>query len=386
MNIAYLNHGLYFGGATASLMLMLKSLEGGSCKRYLIYPRCSSEEMRKDFLKYCVEAAPIHIPQIHNTMVTHSPFHRVLLGRLWPMGRLLNYLREKRIDVLHVNTTVYPHVLGAVKRRTSIKVVTHLREQIPPYGSGGLQRYVLGEIGRWSDALIAISDNEARPFLGHPRLHVMPNPFDDSVVDKTVSTFRKDNGIPDGTVLVGMMGQFHKLKGHEVFLEALRRIVEGRLCPDPFLFVILGASDIPQKGPKHAYGEAIRSFIKRHGLERHVRFFPYVYQVFGALKALDIVVRPSLSGDPWGRDIIEAMSFSKPVVATGTSAFFVQEGQTGFLVPPGDAGKLAERLVALMNQPVLREEFGRKGRERVRSMCDLNAYGKKLEAVYESLR
>ncbi len=81
----------------------------------------------------------------------------------------------------------------------------------------------------------------------------------------------------------------------------------------------------------------------------------------------DICVAPSLWAEPFGMVAVEAMASGRPVVASdvGGLADSVVNGETGFLVPPGDAAALAQKLRLLLDNPELRAEMGRRGRMRV---------------------
>ena len=72
--------------------------------------------------------------------------------------------------------------------------------------------------------------------------------------------------------------------------------------------------------------------------------------------------------DPFPGAIREAMSHGLPVVASRADAIgeMVQDGETGFLVPVGDAVTLADRIVRLLLSPKLCNEMGEAGRNRVR--------------------
>ena len=81
----------------------------------------------------------------------------------------------------------------------------------------------------------------------------------------------------------------------------------------------------------------------------------------------DICVAPSLWAEPFGMVAVEAMASGRPVVASnvGGLADSIVDGETGFLVPPGDPEALAEKLRLLLDDPVMRAEIGRRGRRRV---------------------
>ena len=79
-----------------------------------------------------------------------------------------------------------------------------------------------------------------------------------------------------------------------------------------------------------------------------------------------VFAMPSIC-EPFGLVLIEAMSHGLPVVGSTVDAMaeIVEEAQTGFLVPVGDAEALADRLVRLLSSPNLCAQFGQAGRERV---------------------
>ena len=66
--------------------------------------------------------------------------------------------------------------------------------------------------------------------------------------------------------------------------------------------------------------------------------------------------------------VIEAMAAGKPVVCTrvGGVSGIVAEGETGYIVPVGDAEALAERMTRLLRDPQLRARMGQRGRARAR--------------------
>ena len=65
--------------------------------------------------------------------------------------------------------------------------------------------------------------------------------------------------------------------------------------------------------------------------------------------------------------IIEALAAARPVVSTEVGAVrdLVVPGETGALVPPGDAGALADAILTQLNDRSRAEAMGRRGRERV---------------------
>jgi glycogen(starch) synthase len=69
--------------------------------------------------------------------------------------------------------------------------------------------------------------------------------------------------------------------------------------------------------------------------------------------------------------VLEAMAHGRPVVASAVGGIpeLVEDGVTGFLVPPGDVAALRAALERLLADPVLRRRMGREGRRRVAERC-----------------
>jgi glycosyltransferase involved in cell wall biosynthesis len=84
---------------------------------------------------------------------------------------------------------------------------------------------------------------------------------------------------------------------------------------------------------------------------------------------------------------IEAMSFSKPVVAFNVGGIpdWLEDGVTGFLVKPYDVGEMAEKIGYLLEHLEVAEEMGSKGRKRVEQDFNKDKHVSSLLQIYKEV-
>jgi len=181
---------------------------------------------------------------------------------------------------------------------------------------------------------------------------------------------RRELGFPDQAVLFGYIGRLVAIKDLSTLLEA---VAQARQRVPMVRLVIVGDGD--QRAPLEARVQALH-------LQDHVRFLGWRYDLAPIYAGLDAVALSSLNeGTPV--TLIEAMAAGRPTVATevGGVADVVANGETGLVVPPGDATALAGALTAVAASGAERLRMGGAGRaaaERYRAERLLEA----LSALY----
>ena len=165
----------------------------------------------------------------------------------------------------------------------------------------------------------------------------------------------------------------------------------GRLAPAKGLRVLVEAF-----AAAHAAEEAITLTVVGDGPDRGwlaeaVRPFGNAVKLTGALSQDEVarilagsraMVLPSFAeGVPVV--LMEAMASGRPVVATRITGVpeLVEEGGSGLLVPPGDAGALAEAMLRLARNPELCTQMGAAGREKVRAEFTIDAEARRLAGL-----
>src|SRR5205814_5671256 len=103
------------------------------------------------------------------------------------------------------------------------------------------------------------------------------------------------------------------------------------------------------------------------GVAERVHFTGWWDDVPAAMADLDVVTLTSRNeGTPVS--LIEALAARRAVVGTavGGVPFVVEDGKTGYVVPPGDAAAVADRVRRLLADPDLRARMGELGRQAMR--------------------
>jgi glycosyltransferase involved in cell wall biosynthesis len=173
--------------------------------------------------------------------------------------------------------------------------------------------------------------------------------------------------------------------------DGTRLLFVGRLTPIKGLRVLFEAFTIARAGRPGLTLTLVGDGDDRRHLEalaapmgHAVRFLGYRSQeeVAHLLAESDALVLPSFAeGLPVV--LMEAMASARAVIATRVAGVpeLVEDGVSGFLVPPGDAASLADRIARLADDPDLRGRMGAIGRETVRADFDVRREAARIAAL-----
>ncbi len=182
-------------------------------------------------------------------------------------------------------------------------------------------------------------------------------------------------GVGPGDVAVGMAARLIPGKGHGLALAAFERALTTR----PGLRLLIAGD-----GPLRVELEA----SARRLPDRSVRFAGQVDDVRPFLAACDVLLFPTLPSlsEGFGLAALEAMAAGRPVVATDVGGLpeVVSDGETGLVVRPAP-GHLAAALERLADDPGLRGELGRRGRERAERAFGVDRMVQRTRAIYREL-
>ena len=179
---------------------------------------------------------------------------------------------------------------------------------------------------------------------------------------------------PTSELILGTAGRLVELKG----IEYLFRAVAALRREFPALRVEIAGS-----GPER---QKLETAAARSGLGDCVAFLGWVRDLTSVLPRWDVFVMPSLEeGFPIAA--LDAMAAGLPVVATSVGGVpeLIEDGKTGWLVPPRDTEALAFRIRLLLRNPEMRWKMGRAGYTRVRDRFDASQMVENFGRLYDEL-
>jgi glycosyltransferase involved in cell wall biosynthesis len=173
--------------------------------------------------------------------------------------------------------------------------------------------------------------------------------FDPAKVDAgRIETLRTAWNIKKDTRVILMPGRLTRWKGQLVLVRALTQMRRR-----DFACVIVGG------GIDSAFGQEVAKEIRQAGLQDNIAIFDTCRDMPAAYALADIVCVPSTRPEGFGRVVIEAQAMGTPVIATdhGGAKETVIQGETGWLVAPGDAGALAGAIEEVLSLSTERREI-----------------------------
>lgn len=374
-NLLFASSYTNLGGGETALLTLAQHLDPARFLPHLLVPREGQLSAR-----WQEQGWPVHVTPWRGATVYFIPGW---WARLPASRRMERILREHRIDAAHSDYHTLPMLLPAAERAGIPALWTCMGWWFRPrpWQRSFFQR---------SAATFAHSEAIRRGFLGDPPF--MP-PEQIEVLYPGVDTtrfhpgldglrFRFEHNLTPDTPVVALIARFQDVKGHDVFQDMAKQV--ALQIPQARFFV---AGENTQSQADDTYKQRILQQARTDPLLRkrlvYLGFRPDVEQLIGAA---DVVVCSS-HFEGYGMVNIEAMACGKPVVSTryGGPSETVVDGETGYLVPPGDPAALASRVITLLHDPHLRQQMGKAGRARVEAQFSGMANGQQFMRVLDRL-
>lgn len=192
--------------------------------------------------------------------------------------------------------------------------------------------------------------------------------------DVSGEPIRQEFGITQDKIVMGIVARLHPVKGHTYLLDALAKAVKN----EPNLLLLIVGT-----GPDRAM---LKERCRELALDQNVIFTGFRKDIPQMLAALDFLVLPSLS-EGLSLTIMEGMAMHKPVLATavgGTPEIITHEVD-GYLVPPADAGALAEGILQMAGNLQEVRDMGLAARKTIEERFTAALMAEKTTGIYRNL-
>lgn len=279
-------------------------------------------------------------------------------------------IRHLRPAIVHAHYATSYGLLGALSGFRPLVVSTWGSDVFDFPRRGPIHRALLSWSLRAADALTATSEALAAETGKYaPGRDVSVVPFG---VD--LGAYRPEPETAEPAI--GCLKHLERIYGQDVLMRAFALVRAAR--PDSPVRLRLAGSGSQR--------DALDRLAMDLGIADRVDFAGRIptADIPAFMSGLAVFAMPSRA-ESFGVAAVEAAASGRPVVASRVGGLpeVVADGETGILVPPEDPARLAEALVTLLDDAVLRQRMGQAGRKLVETRYDWNANVSRMEEIYE---
>lgn len=360
--ILFVESAFGFGGSVVALARLLRALPRDEFEPWVLV---RLPEQAEHLRAHGGPRFPIDVEAIAPAIDPGTGFFARIRGAADHMRRHVDHgrrivgrIRGCAPELVHVNNGVAANYGAArVSAKAGLPVV--VKQHGYEWHSGDVRR-LAAKLAHFLPDSAHVADDLAALGVPRDRMTVTWCPVDlaDFARPVDVALVRAQLGVAPGAQVVGMVGMLIRWKGQHVFLQAMAKVLRDR--PRAHALVVGGPAD--DADPQ--YPQELRALAASLGIEGRVTFTGLRSDVPAVLAACDVCVHASVKPEPFGMVVAEAMAAGRPVVASaaGGPVEQVEEGASGFLVAPGDADALADRIARLLDDPARAVAMGARGR------------------------
>jgi len=336
---------------------------------------------RFDVHLFCLEDSAVMRRLAGNARVLVLPVHKVLSPNgFQQIGRLRRYIREEAIDIVHtwMIDAMIVGILASIGSGCPV-VLSSRRNLGYAFRPKNLLLYPF--LNRFTTRILANSEAVKqvvvhRERMASDRIDVLYNGVDTErfAPRPSRSVLPGPSAVPTDVPVVGVVANLRPVKDHDTFLRAARIVADS--IPEA-AFLIVGTGPLRDR---------IAALVESLGLGDRVHFSDGKGDVIDYLQLMDVGCLTSLS-EGFSNSILEYMAMGIPVVATdvGGNREAIVHGETGYLVPKGDATALAEHVIALLSDPAMRKRMSRAARRRCEAEFSMETAVLRHEEYYLEL-
>lgn len=364
------------GGGETDLLTLAGALDGSRYEPHLLAPDAGALPDRWREAGWPVQVLPYR--------GASTAFIPAIWARFPVVQRMTELLRRQKIDLVQSDYHTLPLIAGAARNAgiPATWTVWGWWFRPKPWQRGFFRQFPVAAAR--SRAIRAGFLGEP-PFMPVERMPVVYAGVDSKRFRPGLdgAALRREYGIAEDALVAAMVARFQPVKGHHTFQAMARRILEE--LPETH-FIVAGDDVFGVAADQRYRDEILANARASAGLQGRLHYLGFRGDVESVYAAADVYVCPS-DFESYGVANLEAMSCGLPVVSTrrGGPSETIVNSVTGFLVDPGDADTLADRVLRLLRDTSLRQSLGAAGREHVKRGFSIEAEAAAHSAIFERL-
>lgn len=380
-HILYLHSSSDLYGSDRSLLRTIRALDKNEYTPFVCLPYNGPlvDELRKEG----IETFVFDLGIIRRKLFTPIGFFQFVYGFTTALIKVVSIIQTKRIDFLHSNTAAVL-VGGIAAKLTGKKHLWHVREIIvdPVVVRKGISFF----LHHFGTTVIGVSnsviDNLA---IDQPKIRnhsiVIHNGLEiEKYTNGNREKIRREFSIDDHEILAGMIGRVSHWKGQDLFLDVATEVCKRT---SNVTFIAVGS---PFQGQDYEMTK-FRASVAQRNLGKKFIIEEFRSDVKDLLAGFDIFIMPSTLPDPFPTTVLEAMATGKPIIANahGGVVQMVEDGKSGFLVPPNNINAMAEKVLQCVGDDTLRKTLGNAAFNRIQEHYSVATYLANISNLYSSL-
>ncbi|NPE28858.1 glycosyltransferase family 4 protein [Methanococcoides sp. SA1] len=303
--------------------------------------------------------------------------------------KLSNLIDDHNIDIIQCQG-IYHLTLNRIAKlfsKKKPKTVTYVHAYAHRNWYSNIFLYSTNPLlNRWSDLIFAVSkqtkDTLLRTGIDVEKTVVVYNSLNikkvkDMLEEENLDDFKNTlDIIKNNKSIIFASASLTQKKGHLVLIHAAKKVINQ--FPGAY-FILSGVGE---------YKDELSKIINELNIEKNILFIGRINysSLIKLMKHADVAAVPSYA-ETFCHALVEPMLVGTPSISTpvGIAEEIIVDGKTGYIVPIGDHEKLADRIIALIQNESLANQIGDNGMKLVKNKFNIDTISKQIVDTYYQL-